>query len=142
MTDTEPATITYESIPSSNVNYTDVTIKLDQGGSATTTLLDWHELSFIIENELHREPKNDGTTDKITRGTRDCKIEITRPVATSTKTEMDAAKNATAYSASVAFAALLLTFTSGVFEDVAVSVPRNDITNKNITLHAAQLAIA
>ena len=142
MTDTEPATVTYESIPTSHVNYTDCVVKLDAGAAATTTLLDWHAFSFTIDNTLHREPKNDGTTDKITRGTRDAKIQITRPVDTSTKTEMDASKNATAYSASVAFAASLFTFTSGVFEDVAVSVPRADITNKRITLFAARLAIA
>lgn len=141
LSSSEPATVTYETIPSSVVNYSDVTLKLDAGATASTTLTDWWETSFSIDNDLYRLRSNTGATTAIHRGIRKADISITRPITDSTTTEVAAATAATAYSASIAFASSTYTFTSGAFTDVEVSHPRTEMSGKRINLIASTLTI-
>ena len=138
---TEPSTITYETIPSSFVNWSDVTVKLDAGATASTTLTDWWSCSFSIENDLFRIPANDGTTSAIHRGRRKGTISITRALTDTASTEMTAGTNATAYSASIAFASSTFTFTSGAFTDVEISHSITGMSGKKIDLQASTISI-
>lgn len=139
---TEPTSITYETIPSSFVNWSDVTVKLDSGATASTTLTDWWSCSFNIDNDLYRLPANDGTTSEIHRGRRKGTISITRPLTDTGSTEMAAATAATAYTASIAFASSTYTFTSGAFTDVEITHNTTSMSGKKIDLQAATISIA
>ena len=139
---TQPSGITYESIPTTFVNWSDVTVKLNSGATASTTLTDWWSCSFTIENDLFRIPTNSGTTSAIHRGRRRGSVSITRQLTDTASTEMTASTNATAYSSSVAFGSATFTFTAGAFTNVEITHTITGMSGKKIDIQASTITIA
>ena len=140
-TTSEPSTITYEAIPSTFVNWSDVVLKLDAGATASTTITDWWNCSFSIENDLFRIPASDGTTSAIHRGRRKGIVSITRQLTDTASTEMTASTNATAYSSSIAFGSSTFTFTNGAFTDVEITHSITGMSGKKTDIQASTITI-
>lgn len=82
---------TYETAPSSAVNWSDIVIKKD-----TTVVTDWWDFEFTVDNELERIPNDDGDTITIKRGRRAVTGTWTRTssITNTGSTEFVEAKNA------------------------------------------------
>ncbi|HVI39566.1 MAG TPA: phage tail tube protein, partial [Anaerovoracaceae bacterium] len=109
---TDAGGMSYESIPTSAVNWSDVTVKI--GGS---TITDWWEVNFSVTNELYRVPTpSTGATQSIKRGVRDCTGDCTRPMNTldQGQTELQAVENATVTAFEVDLVSHTFQFNGGV----------------------------
>jgi len=142
MTATEPSGATYESIPTSFINYTDVVLKLDAGGTASTIITDWWDIQFRVENDIFREPSASGATTKLSRGRRKCSITISRALLDSGLTDHNAEVNATAYSASISMVSTTFTFTNGAFNGTGFTHPLTDLSGRKQTLMAGTFSVA
>lgn len=117
---------TFESAPSTFVNWSDITLK-----KGAVTITNWWSCDWSLENDLFRNPDNTGITNSITKGRRKVSgsweqgSNVTSGVG---NTELDEAKNATANT----FHFLILTddysFTSSVYETVEVTHPITEMT--------------
>lgn len=135
---TEPTGATYESIPSSFVNWSDTAITL--GGSSVT---DWWDYTWRIENELFRMRDNIGTTTAIHRGTRDGTATIRRTVTDNVTADFNAAKDATSKAAVFNYVSSSAVFTfTGVFRSVAATHQITGMSGKRIDVAAATITIA
>lgn len=129
----------YEAIPNTAVNWSDVTFKLN---SATVT--DWWEANFDIDNDLYRVPTpSTGATQSIKRGVREAKGDFTRPMVTGDlgQTELQAVENATVTSFEMDLLSHTFVFTGGVYTDVDITNEMTELQNKKLQFQGAVLTV-
>lgn len=127
---------TFESAPSSIVNYSDITIK-----KTSTTITQWWNFEWTLENELYRQPSNTGATTTIVRGIRNITGSWQIPAENVGQTELDEAKNATA----IELHFLILTddydFDSCAYTSVDISHPITNVVGKKMDFTVGNLTI-
>ena len=131
---------TYETIPSDAVNWSNVVVQLN-----SSTITDWWEANFSVDNDLHRVPTpSTGATQSIKRGTRECKGDFTRPVQTTDQvnTEIQAIENAVSFNFEIVLATHTFQFNGGVYTDVDVNNDMTEIQNKKLQFQGATLSVS
>ena len=129
----------YESIPTTAVNWSDVTFKLN--GSTVT---DWWEANFTVDNDLYRVPTpSTGATQSIKRGVRECKGDFTRPVATGdlVQAEIQAVEAATVTTFEMGLVSHTFQFNGGVYTDVDITNEMTEIQSKKLQFQGATLTV-
>ena len=136
---TQPTTPTYEAIPTSFVNWSDVAITL--AGSSITT---WYNFTLAINNDLFRLRSNTGVTTAIHRGRREVTCSVTRSLTDNATTEFAASTAATSTAAVFNFVSSTAVFTlnAGVYTDVEVTHPISGMSGLKTDLKASTLTIA
>ena len=136
---TQPTTPTYESIPTSFVNWSDVAITL-----AGTSITNWWNFTLSINNDLFRLRSNTGVTTNIHRGRREVTCSVTRSLTDNATTEFAASTAATSTAAVFNFVSSLAVFTlsAGAYTDVEVTHPISGISGLKTDLTASTLTIA
>lgn len=127
---------TFESAPSTIVNYSDVTIK-----KTSTTITKWWRFEWTLDNELYRQPSNTGATTGIVRGIRNITGSWSIPAEDVGQTELDEAKNTTA----IELHFLILTddydLDSCAYTTVEISHPLTDVVGKRMDFTVGNLTI-
>jgi len=141
----EGTTPTYEAIPDTLLNWSDITIKTvaDPGGTNPTrsNLTQWNSFDWTVENELMRIYDKDGTTTNIKRGERE-KTGTLEIVLTNTgQTEYDAAKNATPQDIEFLFSTDSYLFNDCAYTDVDTGHEEKSLSDKVLNFRAATLTI-
>lgn len=136
---TEPTSASYESIPSTFINWSDVAITW--AGSSVT---DWWNFNLNLTNDLYRLRDNTGVTSAIHRGRRGVTASLVRTVTDNTTTEFAAATAATSTAAIFNFASssAVFTLTAGAYTDVEVTHEITGMSGKKLDLTASTLTIA
>jgi len=127
---------TFESAPSTIVNYSDVTIK-----KTTTTITKWWKFEWTLENEQYRQPNNTGATSGIVRGIRNITGSWSIPAEDVGQTELDEAKNATAVRLQFLIVADVYDLTGCAYTTAEISHPLTDVVGKRMDFTAGQLTI-
>lgn len=129
-------TPTFESAPSTIVNYSDVTVK-----KTTTTITKWWKFEWSLENELYRQPSNTGATTGIVKGIRNITGSWSIPAEDVGQTELDEAKNATAVRLQFLILTDVYDLTGCAYTTVEISHPMTDVVGKRMDFTAGQLTI-
>ncbi len=136
---TEPSSASYESIPTSFVNWSDVAITL--AGSSITT---WWNFSLSITNDLFRLRSSTGTTTAIHRGRREVTASVTRTLTDNGTTEFAAATAATSVATVFNFVSstAIFTLSAGAYTDVEVTHPISGMSGIKTDVKASTLSIS
>lgn len=128
----------YEAIPTTAVNWSDVTIKI--GGSTVT---DWWDAEFTVDNDLYLIPDNTGAVQMIKRGTRECKGNCTRGVLVTdqVQTEIQDVEAATVVTFEIDLLSHTFQFNGGVYTDIDVTNNITDMQSKKLQFQGATLTI-
>lgn len=132
-------TPTFESAPSTFINWSNVTVKRE--GS---TITDWWEFNWTIDYSLFRNRDNSGVTTGITRGRRVCNGNWIRSVTDSRlgNAELDEAKNATAIDLICQLVSSNLNFTDSVYKRVSITHSIDEQVGINHEFQAATFSIS
>lgn len=135
----EVAGASYESAPSTFVNWSDVTVK-----KATVTLTNWWNFTFTMEQDLFRNPDNTGVIDSITRGRRRVDGSLTRSsiVGSLGNTEANENVNATAILYNFLIGADDYSFTASAINSAEVTHPVTGLTGIKEDFQASTFAVA
>lgn len=135
---------TFEAAPSSFLNWSNVTVKRN-----TTTITDWWDFEWTIENDLDRQPDNLGATAGIKRGQRNVTGSWQRSandgVGGTGNIELDEAKNATAVDLDIVFdlaADHTYTFVDCAYTDVEITHPITGMVGKKMDWTATSFSVA
>ena len=136
---TQPTTPTYEAIPTSFVNWSDVAITL-----AGSSITNWWNFTLSINNDLFRLRSNTGVTTAIHRGRREVTCSVTRSLTDNATTEFAASTAATSTAAVFNFVSSTAVFTLalGAYTDVEVTHPISGMSGLKTDLTASTLTIA
>ena len=136
---TQPTSASYEIIPTSFVNWSDVAITL-----AGTLITNWWNFTLSINNDLFRLRSNTGTTTAIHRGRREVTCSVTRSLTDNATTEFAASTAATSTAAVFNFVSSTAVFTLalGAYTDVEVTHPISGMSGLKTDLTASTLTIA
>jgi hypothetical protein len=133
-------TPSFESAPSTFVNWSDVTVK-----KATVTLTNWWEFGFTMEQDLFRIPTNTGTISGIGRGRRRVNGNITiSSNATSGvgDTELGEQKDATAILFNFLIGVDDYAFTASALTNAEVDHPLTDLIAIKSDFQASTFAVS
>lgn len=131
-----PVSPTFESAPSTIVNYSDVTVKKN-----TTTITKWWSFEWTLENELYRQPDNTGVTVGITRGIRNISGTWQIPAEDVGSTELGEAKNATAVDLNFLIVADDYALADCAYTSVDITHPLTNLVGKKMDFSVANLTI-
>lgn len=129
-------TPTYESAPSSIVNWSDITIK-----KTSTTITKWWRFEWTLENELYRQPNNTGATVGITRGIRNITGSWSIPAEDNGQTELDEAKNASAIELHFLIGADDYDLDSCAYSEASITHPLTNLVGKRMNFEVGNLTI-
>ena len=131
-------TPTFEAAPNTFVNWTDVTVKRN-----TTTITDWWDFEWTIDNVLERIPKNDGTTLSIKRGPREVTGSWSKPTTDSgINTELDENKSATAVDLNFLMGADDYSFVDCAYTSAEIRHSITAVSGKSMQFKATSYSVA
>ena len=130
-------TPTFESAPSTIVNWSDITIK-----KTSTTLTNWWTFEWTLDNQLYRQPDNTGDTSTIARGIREITGSWSKANETVGQTELDEAKNATAIELHFLIGVDDYDLDGCAYTNVAVTHPLTDLVGTKMDFTVGNLTIS
>lgn len=133
-------TPTFEATPSTFVNWSDCTVK-----KATSTITDWWQFDWSMDQDLFRVPLSDATIDGITRGRRVVNGSLTISSGATNgvgDTEMDEQKNATSILFNFLIGADDYAFSNSALTDTEVDHPLTDLVGIKTDFQGATFAVS
>ena len=142
----EGTTPSYESIPDTLLNWSDVTLKsvADPSGTnpARNTITQWNSWDWTVENELMRIYDKDGAITNIKRGEREKTGTIDQVLTSNMQTEFDAAKNATPQDIEFLFSTDSYLFGDCAYTDPSAKYEEKTMGNKLLNFRAATFTVS
>ena len=129
---------TFESAPSTAMNWSDVLLKI-----GTTTITDWWDAEFTIDNEIERVLDSSGNTTALKRGRRTVNGAFTRTSRTTQtgSSQFTATKNATTMDLEIILDSNVYAFDDSVFEETEVTHSITALAGIKSTFMAATLTL-
>ena len=129
---------TFESAPATAMNWSDVLVKI-----GTTTITDWWDAEFTIDNEIERVLNSSGNTTSLKRGRRTVNGAFTRTSRTTQtgSSQFTATKNATTMDLEIVLDSNVYAFNNSVFEETDVTHSITALAGIRSTFVAATLTL-
>ena len=131
---------TFEAVPSTFLNWSDVTVKKN-----TVTITDWWDFEFTVENDLFRVRNNLGVTTGMERGRRTVTGSWTHGAGVTAgvgKTELDESRDATEVDLQIAWLSDTYDFVDAAYTEVGVTHPITEMIGIKSDFTAESLLIA
>lgn len=132
-------TPTFESAPSSFINWSNITVKRE-----ASTITDWWEFNWDIDYSLFRNRNSSGVTTGITRGIRTASGNWIRSITDSRlgNAELDEAKNATEVDLICMLLSSNLNFTNCAYKRVSITHSVDEQVGVNMEFEATTFSIS
>ena len=129
---------TFEEAPGTAINWSDVLLRI-----GSTTITDWWDAEFTIDNEIERVLDSSGDTEALKRGRRTVNGAFTRTSRTTQtgSSQFTATKNATTMDISIVIDSDVYLFDDSVFEDTDVTHSITALAGIKSTFMATSLTL-
>jgi len=142
----EGSTPSYETVPDTVLSWSNVTIKTvaDPSGTnpARSTITQWNNFDWTIENDLYRIPDKDGNTTAIKRGERQCFGSFEFIITGNSSTDITATQTAAYQDIEFLFSSDSYLFNDCAYTTINLGFASGQMAIKKLDFHSASLVIS